>query len=132
VNNHRRGHKSRKINLESGNGDSTKFSSEVGNFAKQRFIGEGETIEFDELSKNEGGRMFIENSEDKEEGRDKGFNGSVGSIQFGRKNGDRAGGLSGEEVEDREFRKPNGFIRFDRRKKNGADGLNGDERVDRE
>lgn len=118
--------------MGSRNRDSAEFSSEAVNGAKQGFIGEGETIEFGELSKNEGDRMFIGIGEDKVEGRDKGFNGSVGSIQFGRKNGDRAGGLSGEEGEDREFRRPNGFIQFDRRRKSGADGLNGDERVDRE
>lgn len=125
--NYRRGHKSKKYNLGGGSGGSAEFSLGSRKGEKQGFIGEGGTIEFGELRRNRGGRMFIENGEDKEEGRDRGFSGSVGSIQFDRINGGRADGSAGKEEGDSGYSKSNGAIRFGRKNKSGTGGLDGKE-----
>jgi len=132
VDNYRGGHNSRKNNFVRGTGGSNEFSFEGGKRAKQGFIGEGETKEFDELSRDDGSRMFIGNGEDEKVGRDKGFSASVGSIQFGQKKYGRAGGSGGEEGGDRGFSRSNGSIRFGRKNKNVAGGSSWEEPGDRE
>jgi len=128
-------HKSRK-NKFFETGGSTEFSFEAGKRAKQGFIGEGETKQFGELSRDGGGKTRIGNGEDKKVGRDRGFSASVGSIQFSRKNDGRAGGSGGEDERNREFSRSNGPIWFGRKNRDGragrlGGGKEGDIRVGR-